>query len=518
METLYTDCLIIGSGLAGSIYAHSASSNNLSCIMLSADDDISSSNSNYAQGGIIYPDPADTETLRKDINRASHNTSNPKAQVIATKYGSKIVKDLLIDKLGIPFDRNPDGSLKLTREAAHSKPDIIYCRDKTGEVILKTVHNSLENFRKLRILRSHIAIDLLTLSHSSKNLLDKYSPLTAMGAYVLDTSTNKIKAIIAKKTILATGGLGQIYLHSTNYKNAFGSGIAMAYRMGARIINMEYIQFHPTAFFKKNAPLFLISEAVRGEGGVLINNRGESFMNRYHPDASLAPRDIVARAIKFETIKAGSDCVYIDTSRMKNKSLKDRFPQIYSNCMKYDVDITTEPIPVVPAAHYFCGGIYTNIYGNTNIQNLNAIGETACTGLHGANRLASSSLLECVVMGHLAAQNDTKSINENRFHLPEVNEWISPEGSSDTLLVKQDLSLIKNTMWNYVGLIRTSKRLERATKILSELKIDIDSFYSNCRLTGDLINLRNAIQCAMLVTYAASKNNRSIGCHYREDG
>jgi L-aspartate oxidase len=240
-------------------------------------------------------------------------------------------------------------------------------------------------------------------------------------------------------------------------------------------------------------------------------------MEKYHKDKSLAPRDVVSRAIKYETLKTGADCVYLDLSKLDKEYIKKRFPNIYNICLEHGVDITTQPIPVVSAAHYSCGGIYTNISGGTNIINLNAIGETACTGLHGANRLASTSLLECVVMGCLAARNDADDIGEKEFFFPEIKEWKSPLEEADTLLIQQDLALIRNTMWNYVGLIRTHKRIERANKILSELKIDIDSFYRNCRLNKDLINLRNTIQCSMLVTYAASRNKESIGCHYIGD-
>jgi L-aspartate oxidase len=517
MEVLETECLIIGSGLSGSSYALSGTSNGLKCIMISSEKVLNESNSNYAQGGIVYPREEDAKALYNDLNRASHNTFNPKAYEFIKTYGEKFVREILIDKIDVPFDRDERGNLLYTKEAAHGTPRIIYSKDKTGEAIIKAFHKKLENEKNLTILENHIAIDLLTLSHSSKRYLDKYKPLTTVGAYVLDQKENKVKAIVARKTIIATGGLGRIFLNTTNTEDSFGSGIAMAYRVGARIMDMEYIQFHPTVFYKKGAPPFLISEAVRGEGGILINSNGEPFMKKYHKDGSLAPRDEVARAIKFETLKTNSNCVYIDLSKMKGKFIKERFPKIFEKCLEHGIDITKTHIPVVPAAHYFCGGVYTNIYGNTNIENLNVIGEAACTGLHGANRLASTSLLECLVMGTLCAQKDAESIHENHFTLPEIKNWQSPSEEPDPILISQDLSLIRNTMWNYVGLIRTTKGLERAKKVFAELKIDIDAFYSNCFLSKELLNLRNSIQIAMLITYAANRNKESKGCHFRKE-
>jgi L-aspartate oxidase len=290
----------------------------------------------------------------------------------------------------------------------------------------------------------------------------------------------------------------------------------MAYRVGARLIDLEYVQFHPTVFAKKNAPRFLVTEALRGEGGVIVNARGERFMDAVHPRGSLAPRDVVARAIKQELASSGEPCALLDLSAMKPEFIRERFPSIYERCLSHGVDITREPIPVVPAAHYTCGGVHTDLDGRTNIRHLAAIGETACTGLHGANRLASTSLVECLTGAKFAARADAAEILAvaAEFRLPDPRPWESPTREADPVLVRQDMQQIQNTMWNYAGVVRSPKRLRRARRILLELREEILSFYRGCRLTREGIELRNAIQTALLVVHAASLNPRSKGCHY----
>jgi L-aspartate oxidase len=338
---------------------------------------------------------------------------------------------------------------------------------------------------------------------------------------VLDNKTQEVFAVTAKKTILATGGVGQIYEHTTNSQNAYGHGIAMAYRIGARVMNMEYTQFHPTVFAlsKDDRPVrsALISEAVRGEGGVLINSKGKPFMHHYHALKDLAPRDVVSRAIEHERLKTGADYVYLDLSKMTIDFITTRFPHIYETCLEAGVDITKQPIPVTPAMHYFCGGIYADMQARTNIKNLNAIGECACNGFHGANRLASTSLLEAAATASLCAKSDIKDIKNDTFYLPPPKDWISPKETPDKNLIVQDISTIKNTMWNYVGLTRSENRLKRAEKILRHMKNEIDIFYKGFKVTQELLNLRNAAQTALLITYAALMNKRSCGTHYRED-
>lgn len=516
MKLLQTDCLVIGSGLAGSIYALKALNHGLSCVMLSGEEDYASCNSNLAQGGIVYDIANNPDLFKYDIQMATADTASMSTVSAIIDKGPRIIDEILIDLLKVPFDREKDSeNLCLTKEAAHSMARIIFCKDQTGKAILQTLHTRLQQQQQLVKYNNCLAIDLLTLSHSSDHYQDVYKPLTCFGAYVLDTKKNEVFAIKAKKTILATGGLGQIFQHTTNFSGAFGHGIAMAYRIGARVMNMEYVQFHPTVFFRKGGVPFLVSETVRGEGGVLVNDQGQRFMDAIHPLGSLAPRDIIARGIHEELIKGNSDSVFINLDGLDPTFIQRRFPHISQKCLEYGVDITSQPIPVVPAAHYLCGGIFADIAGRTSILNLNAIGETACTGLHGANRLASTSLLEGLVMGYLAADQDKLDIDSQTFYLPPISDWKSPGEQADEDLIQQDLQLIKNTMWNYVGLVRSHKRLARAKKILGELKNEIDDFYSECKLTKRLLELRNAVQNALLIVYAASRNKVSRGCHYR---
>lgn len=514
METIRTDCLVIGAGLAGSAYAHYATQRGMSVTMICSDQLSSGANSKWAQGGIIFDTSFHAEQLERDIIVASDNTANPEAVSTLVREGQVAVQELLLDQLDVDFDRNAAGELEFTREGGHTDKRIIFSKDVTGRAILNRFHDYVRDLKGLRILERHVAVDLLTLSHNSAHPIDKYRPITCIGAYVLDELSGDIKAVIAKKTILATGGLGQIFQNTTNQLGVVGHGIAMAHRVGARVMDLEYIQFHPTVFLKKNCQLFLVSEAVRGEGGQLVNSEGKAFMDTQHPMKSLAPRDIVARAIHRELISTGENCVYIDLSSMKPEFIRDRFPSIYERALSCGVDISREPIPVAPAAHYTCGGVYTDLKGRSSVLHLNAIGETACTGLHGANRLASTSLLECLVSAKLSAAADYEDIKSMDFHLPAVKEWVSPERTADEVLVRQDMRLIKSTMWNYVGLVRSPRRLMRARRILSQLSDEIGSFYAGNRLTRSLIDLRNAIKTAELVVHAARLNPESKGSHY----
>jgi L-aspartate oxidase len=515
METIRTDCLVIGAGLAGSAYALHAARAGLDVLMLSLGG-ASDANSNQAQGGIIYDTAPDTDLLASDIMEASDGTANPAAVGQLVKEGPAAVRDLLIEELDVGFDRHEDGSLEFTREGGHSARRIIHAKDLTGHAILAAVAKCVDSTPRITRRTGSIAIDLLTLSHNTDTPEDRYAPLTCFGAYVFQKDSDEPVAIVARKTILATGGLGQIFQHSTNWPGTVGHGIAMAYRVGARLIDLEYVQFHPTVFYGRNAPRFLITEALRGEGAVLINIKGERFMDEVHPRGSLAPRDIVSRAIHNEMAGSGESCAYLDLSALDSDYLRERFPSIYQRCLEHGVDITREHIPVVPAAHYSCGGVHTNLNGRTNVRNLNAIGETACTGLHGANRLASTSLLECLTGAKFTAKADAGEIAANKFNLPEPRLWKSPPGEADPTLVHQDLSLVQQTMWNYAGIVRSPRRLTRARRILLELREEIQSFYRDCRLTPELVELRNAVQTALLVVHAASLNPRSKGCHYVE--
>jgi L-aspartate oxidase len=516
METIRTDCLVIGSGLAGSAYALHAARAGLDVYLLSLGGS-SDANSDQAQGGIIYETAVDSELLAQDIMEASDDTANPAAINQLVKEGAAAVRDLLIDEMDVAFDRHEDGSLEFTREGGHSARRIIHAKDLTGHAILSAVAKGVDSSPRITRRTGSIAIDLLTLSHNTDTPADRYAPLTCFGAYVFNKDSSEPVAVVARKTILATGGLGQIFQHSTNWPGTVGHGVAMAYRVGARLIDLEYVQFHPTVFYGRNAPRFLITEALRGEGAVLVNGRGERFMDSIHRRGSLAPRDIVSRAIHHEMANSGQPCAYLDLSALEKDYMRDRFPSIYQRCLEHGVDITREPIPVVPAAHYSCGGVHTDLDGRTNVRHLNAVGETACTGLHGANRLASTSLLECLTGAKFTAMADAKDMSANEFTLPAPRPWKSPGGEADPTLVHQDLTLVQQTMWNYAGIVRSPRRLTRARRILLELREEIQSFYRDCRLTPELVELRNAVQTALLVVHAASLNPHSKGCHYVEE-
>jgi L-aspartate oxidase len=513
MNILRTDCLVIGAGLAGSAYALRAARLGLSVELLSLAEPLAA-NSDWAQGGIIHDTTRDPESLARDIFEASDRTANPAAIEHLVREGQTAVEELLIDELGIGFDRDAGGGLDYTREGGHSARRIIHAKDTTGHAILAGLAARVDQTPAITRRAGWVAIDLLTLSHNSDDPADKYQPLTCFGAYVLDTASGEVLAIVAKKTVLATGGLGQIFLHTTNVPGSVGHGVAMAYRVGARLIDLEYVQFHPTVFAKKNAPRFLVTEALRGEGAVLRNARGERFMDALDPRGSLASRDIVARAIIQELAASGETHALLDLSALAPDFVRERFPSIYQRCLDCGVDITREPIPVVPAAHFACGGVHADLHGRTSIRHLSAIGETGCTGLHGANRLASTSLLECLVSAKFAALADASDIVRETFRLPVPREWESPTRDADPVLIRQDMLQIQHTMWNYAGVVRSPKRLTRARRILLELREEIQSFYRGCRLTRELIELRNAVQTALLVVHAATLNSRSKGCHY----
>jgi len=511
-----TDCLVIGAGLAGSAYALHAARLGLSAELLSLADPLAA-NSDWAQGGIVYDVGHDPAALARDILDASDHTSNPAAVEQLVREGPAAVKELLIDELGVGFDRGTDGGLDFAREGGHSVRRIIHAKDATGHAILAAVAERVGASPRVTRRSGFVAIDLLTLSHNSSEPADRYQPLTCFGAYALDTAAGEIHAFVAKKTVLATGGLGQIFHHTTNQPGSVGHGVAMAYRVGARLVDLEYVQFHPTVFARKNAPRFLITEALRGEGAVLVDARGRRFMDGIHPLGSLAPRDIVARAIHQELAASGEPCVFLDLTAMAPGFIRERFPNIYERCLSHGVDITREPISVVPAAHFACGGVHADLNGRTNIRNLSAVGENACTGLHGANRLASTSLLECLTGAKFAARADADDIARGAFRLPEPNRWESPTRQADLVLVRQDMLQIQHTMWNYAGVVRSQRRLTRARRILLELREEIQSFYRGCRVSRELVELRNAVQTALLVVHAASLNPVSRGCHFVVD-
>ena len=502
---------MIGAGLAGCVYAHQAAKRGLRSYIICCGE-MPQANSDLAQGGIVYEPHLEIDDLLQDVRLATAGLCNDDAVRELSQAGCRAVEEIFLKDIDVNFDRDEHRALRFTREGAHRKNRIIYSKDTTGHAMLSSLQSAVRNNPLITVHEHAAALDLLTLSHSSTEILDRYRPLTVFGAYILDNKTGEVFAVTAKKTVLATGGVGQVYRHTTNFEHAYGHGIAMAYRVGARVMNMEFVQFHPTVFAKGKS--FLLSEALRGEGAILRNVRGEAFMAKYHALKDLAPRDIVARAIEQERLETSHDCVYLDISHNPAQETKERFPAIYHKCLENGFDMTKVPVPVVPAAHYFCGGIFATPAGRTNILHLNAIGETACTGYHGANRLASTSLLEAVGMGYLCAQADADDMAAQDFYIPQPKEWVTPSEAADLNLIKQDLSTLRSTMWNYVGLLRSSKHLGRAEKILRHLHNEIDAFYKGAALCQELLDLRNGTQTALLITYAALKNKRSIGCHY----
>lgn len=517
MKAIHTDCLVLGAGLAGSAYALHAARAGLKVELLSLGAPLQA-NSDWAQGGIIYDTSPDPAQLARDILEASDHTANPAAIEQLVREGPAAVKELLLDELHIGFDRDAAGELDRTREGGHTERRIIHTKDATGHAILAAVAQKVDATPGITRRTGFVGVDLLTLSHNSAEPHDRYEPLTCFGCYALDTATGEVIAFVARKTILATGGLGGIFQHTTNQPGSVGHGVAMAYRVGARLIDLEYVQFHPTVFFKRGTAPFLITEALRGEGAVLVDARGQRFMDGVHPLGSLAPRDIVSRAVQHHLAEMGDACVYLDLSALQPEFIRERFPGIYERCLANGVDITREPIPVVPAAHFSCGGVHTDLAGRTNVRHLNAIGETACTGLHGANRLASTSLLECLVAGKATAQADAAELLADArrpdLALPRPREWTSPAKVADPLLIRQDLQQVRQTMWNYAGIIRSARRLTRARRILLELREDIQAFYRDCRPTRELIELRNAVQTGLLVVHAAALNPVSKGAHF----
>ncbi|TNF04014.1 MAG: L-aspartate oxidase [Deltaproteobacteria bacterium] len=520
MNTVEFDVLIIGTGVAGLSAAVKLAEKNVRVGIITRERDPNITNTFWAQGGIISP-AEDDQSLIEDIQKASSHTSNVKAAAILASQSRRILNELLIDKAHTAFERDDKGNLLFTKEAAHSTSRILYKGDFTGKEIQVSLLNYLKDksrFPNVTMLCGHTAIDLLTPMHHGNSIHTRYEENQVVGAYVFNQDREKVEKILAKKTVLATGGIGALYLHHTNSDSARGDGHAMAKRAGAVLTNMEFIQFHPTAFFDSSSHRrFLISEAVRGEGGILLNSQGEAFMKKYHPDRELAPRDVVARSIVEESITTRHECVYLDITHKGADWIKDRFPTIYEHCLEKNIDITTEPIPVVPAAHYTCGGVKTDLKGQTNLKNLYAVGEVACTGLHGANRLASTSLLEGLSWGYIAAEAIGRELPEAELYDPmRIRDWIDGTADSDIALIEQDWMTLKQTMWNYVGITRSTNRLQRANAMFRELFDEIQRFYRNAKLKDSLIGLRNAVEVGYMVLNSSRRNTESIGCFYRE--
>ena len=520
---MQTEVLIIGCGIAGATAAlQLAKDSQRQITIITRAEEAPDSNSNYAQGGIVGRGIDDSaELLEEDILEAGAGLSYPPAVRLLSEKGPILLDEVLIKQAGLKFDQDPQGNLMMGLEAAHTRRRILHVGDATGSAIMHGLLNKLSGTPNITLLKKHTVVDLITFPHHAKDPLAVYQSLTCHGAYVFNQETRRVVPILARQTILATGGVGQIFLNTTNPVGARGDGVAMAYRAGANIINSEYVQFHPTALSSSTVTKFLISEAVRGEGGILLTPQGKPFMDRYAPEwKDLAPRDIVARGIYSEMVDNGYPYMLLDIASHQSAGyIRERFPHIYAYCLEQNIDITRQPIPVVPAAHYFCGGVLVDLVGRTSIPNLYAVGEVSCTGVHGANRLASTSLLEGLVWGVQAAEDIRSQTAGPVLSDNDVPEW--NDGGliyeADPNLIQGDMHSVRNLMWHYVGLVRSEYRLNRAIRDLRQLWLDIEEFYRKTRLSDGLIGLRNSVQTALIVAYAAHRNRVSRGCHYRDD-
>lgn len=519
MNTRRCDVLIIGSGLAGLALALKMSSHGK--VVILSKEKAPDSNSDMAQGGIAAVMAAEDsfESHVRDTLVAGAGLCKTEVVRNFVEQAPARIQDLL--QWGVQFDlrrgaSNEENSIDLTREGGHSFRRILHYEDQTGHEVHSTLLKRVRENPNINLLENHFAIDLII--NKQVNTYDM-SPTRCVGAYSLNKSSGEVEAFIGRTTILATGGAGKVYLYTSNWGGATGDGIAMAYRAGARIANLEFMQFHPTCLYHPEARNFLISEALRGEGGELINAQGEAFMSKFHPLGSLAPRDIVARSIDAEMKKTGAPCVYLDMTKLEADFLHKRFPLIDKKCLEYGIDMTKTPIPVVPAAHYLCGGVLTDANGQTDIPGLLAIGETSCTGLHGANRLASNSLLECLCMAHNASEKLKMDWEQLTVCPQDPKDWHYPAESNDDemIVISHMWEEIRRLMWNYVGIVRSNKRLERAQHRLKNILNEVREYYSNFRIHSDILELRNIAIVAELSVECALRRKESRGIHYNLD-
>jgi L-aspartate oxidase len=508
------DFLVLGSGSAGLTAAIKAAE--FGTVAIITKDNKSEANTAYAQGGIasVLESTDSFEKHIQDTLVAGAGLCKKEAVEIIVKEGPAVIMELV--EMGAKFTKE-NGKYHLGKEGGHSANRIVHAEDMTGKEIERVLVNTAVVHPNIEILEHHYALELITEHHLGKNVT-RYDRIRCFGSYVLDTTTGIVHRVLAKTTILATGGTGQVYLHSTNPEIATGDGIAMAYRAKARISNMEFIQFHPTALCIPEADSFLISEAVRGHGGILRNSDGEAFMEKYDDRKELAPRDIVARSIDDQLKKRGDDCVYLDVTHIDSDDITFNFPNIYKRCLSYGIDITKDLIPVVPAAHYNCGGVVTDLNGQTSIKGLFACGETACTGVHGANRLASNSLLEALVFAGRAVNKAARHIHEISF-IENIPEWdeSNTENPAEWILISHNKQELQHIMWDYVGIVRSDLRLERAMRRLRLLDEEVEHFYHRTKVSAPLCELRNLIGVAFLIVRSAMIRKESRGLHYTTD-
>ena len=505
------DCVIIGSGIAGLSFALKAARKG--SVALVTKRMLADSNTAWAQGGVacVVSEEDSFELHIRDTLVAGAELCNEEVVRAVVIEGPARIEELI--KLGMHFDErelaNGHRELDLAREGGHSKRRVLHSQDFTGLEIERTLISQISAHAGITVFENHMAVDFLTTGKLGYAMQD-----CCVGVYVLDEASGQVETLRSDVNVLATGGCGKVYLYSTNPDVATGDGVAMAWRAGALISNMEFIQFHPTCLYHTEAKSFLISEAVRGEGGILLDAKGRRFMEHHHPQKELAPRDIVARAIDAEMKRSGSKCVFLDITQKPAEFVRSRFPSIYETCLRYGIDITAEPIPVVPAAHYQCGGVKTDLNGETSLRGLYAIGEVACTGLHGANRLASNSLLEGLVLAHRASE---KSMRHRRprveFDLPEWRPG-QVQDLDEFVVIYHNWDEIRRLMWDYVGIVRTDKRLHRAATRLRNLHAEIQEFYWNFKVSTELLELRNLVTVASLIVDCAISRRESRGLHY----
>ncbi|MFH2060103.1 MAG: L-aspartate oxidase [Pseudomonadota bacterium] len=513
-----TDFLIIGSGVAGLSYALKVAK--LGTVTIVTKKLIQQTNTALAQGGVaaVFSKLDSFDLHIQDTLDAGDGLCDKEVVQMVVEKGPQRIKELVSQ--GAVFNKQGEGEydFSLGKEGGHSANRIVYAHDLTGKEIEDTLVKNVKKNKNITILENHIAVNLITFSSSIRSgLVVKQQENICCGAYVLDKESGKVETFYAGVTLLATGGASKVYLYTSNPDIATGDGIAMAYRAGASVANLEFVQFHPTCLFHPEAKNFLISEAVRGEGAKLIDAHGHQFMEKYSPDKELACRDVVARAIDSELKKTGADSVFLDITHKDPEYIKNRFPNIYKKCLDFGIDMTKDPIPVVPAAHYMCGGVATDLNGKTDVNGLYAVGETACTGLHGANRLASNSLLEALVYSHRAYESSSKEFKtlKNKIDI-DIVKWdaTGTMDSDEAIVVSHNWDEIRRLMWNYVGIVRSDKRLERALRRIQNIKQEIDEYYWDFKVTSDLIELRNLATIAKLIIRSALLRKESRGLHY----
>jgi len=517
-HTVESDFLVIGTGIAGLSFALKAAE--LGSVTVITKKESQESNTNYAQGGIASVlSPDDSFDLHTgDTLEAGAGLCKRDVVELVVKSGPTMVQELIDWGVRFTRDKEKGAPLALGREGGHSKNRIAFSADLTGREIERALTEAAASHPNIRQFEHHAAIDLITEHHLFGADTGNTGDIHCYGCYALDARSAEVVRFVARATVLCSGGAGEIYEHTTNPRIATGDGIAMAYRAGAAVGNLEFVQFHPTTLYCPGANSFLISEAVRGHGGVLVNKAGQPFMEGAHPLASLAPRDIVARAIDSEMKRSGEPCVFLDITHEPTDEIRDRFPNIHERCLTFGIDITKDLIPVVPAAHYTCGGVFTDTWGRTDIRDLYASGEVACTGLHGANRLASNSLLEALVFSDRALQAARESMDRKRG-LPDVPDWEEDDvfNAEEWVLLEHDREEVRKLMWDYVGIVRSNFRLKRAARRIGVIAQEVEAFYKRTKVTDALVELRNVTTVAALTVRCALRRKESRGLHFNAD-